>query len=66
MEIRAKAKNELLHSMLVTKMVYAESSSIPDIDDITAETFIPDKPLRKEVFQRWQLILDLFKENNFL
>lgn len=66
MEIRANAKNELLHSMFVTKMVYAECSDLPDIDEITAETFVPDKSLRKEVFHRWQLILDLFKNNSFI
>lgn len=65
-EIRANAKNELLHSLFMSKVVYAESADIPDLDDIKPNTFSSNKPLSKEVFQRWQLILDLYKDNNFL
>lgn len=50
----------------MSKLVYADSSDIPEIDEITPDTFSSDKPLPKEVFQRWQLILDLFVNNNFI
>lgn len=65
-EVRAKAKNELLHSIFMSKLVYADSSDVPVIDEISPETFSHDKPLPKEVFHRWQLILEIFKNNNFL
>lgn len=52
--------------MFITKLVHVESADIPEIDEISPETFSPNKPIPKEVFQRWQLILDLFKDNNFL
>lgn len=66
-EIQSKAKNELLHSLFMLKVVTAdESSAPPSLDEVTPDHFFNEEKPTNVVLQRWQCILDLCKENKLL
>lgn len=65
-EIQEKSKMELLHILFMSKLVLADKSSAPSIDEVSPETFYTDEPPSKAVLNRWKFIIDLFVENRFI
>lgn len=47
-------------------LVLQEEADAKQIDDISEETFNPDKQVSSAMLKRWKLILDLYKDFNFL
>lgn len=65
-EIQKKAELEFLHILSMSKMSLTERSSIPSLDNISADTFYEKMPLSKVILNRWKLIIDLYQEHGFI
>lgn len=65
-EIKTNAKIELLHVLVMSRIAMADGSSIPSIDEISAETYYKDEPSPKDVLKRLKFIIDMFVENGFI
>lgn len=65
-EIREKAKIEMLHILVLSKLCMVEEHSAPSLDTISSETFFMDEPPSKATLNRWKLMIDMFQVNGFL
>lgn len=65
-KIQDKAKNELLHAIFMIKVVFADEKDIPSLDEVSPDTFFTEEIPSILILNRWKLVIDLYKENDFI
>lgn len=65
-EIRAKARNEFFHSLFMSTLVLQKEADATAINEIVLDTFLLNNQVPDIVLKRWKLIIDLYKDNDFL
>lgn len=65
-EIQKKAELELIHVLIMSKLPLIDTSSAPSLDDVSPDTFYQKGPPSDAILNRWQLIIDLYKEHGFI
>lgn len=65
-EIQGRAKIEMLHVFVLSKLCMVEKQSASSLDAIYSETFFNDEPPSKAILNRWKFIIDMFQANGFI